>query len=76
MAYYDQGERPMKISLNGKPVMIDEATTLAALIQDKCPNPKTVVAEVNETIIKRETWAATQLSENDRVELVTFVGGG
>ena len=66
----------MNIIINGKTVAINQETTLAGLIQEKCPNPKTVVAEVNQAIIKREHWPQTPIKENDQIELVSFVGGG
>jgi len=66
----------MHISLNGKPRDVQEQSTLASLIKDCCSKPEHVVAELNGSIIQRQTWAETHLKNNDRIELVSFVGGG
>ena len=34
-----------------------------------------VVVELNGRIIPREAWARTRLTDSDRLEVVTFVGG-
>ncbi len=35
-----------------------------------------VIAELNGTIIEKPLWPATGLNPNDKLELITFVGGG
>lgn len=35
-----------------------------------------VIAEVNEDIIDNQKQSETQIKENDKIELVRFVGGG
>ena len=35
-----------------------------------------VAVELNRDIVPRDLWASTQLAENDRLEIVHFVGGG
>lgn len=35
-----------------------------------------VIAEVNEDIIDNQKQRETQIKENDKIELVRFVGGG
>lgn len=35
-----------------------------------------VIAEVNEEIINNQKQSETQIKENDKIELVRFVGGG
>ncbi len=35
-----------------------------------------VAVELNRTIVPREKWGETNLSEGDRLEIVHFVGGG
>ena len=39
-------------------------------------DPRTVVVELNRTIIRKQQLIETILKENDTVELVHFVGGG
>ena len=66
----------MTITLNGKNHTLNEPITLKVLIHTRCQNPQCVIAEVNEQIIKREQWENTNISQNDSIELITFVGGG
>jgi sulfur carrier protein len=35
-----------------------------------------VAVELNRAIVPRDQWAATGLSDGDRLEIVHFVGGG
>jgi len=66
----------MKIILNGKEEILGEATTVAGLIALKEINPKVVIVEHNYTLIKKEDWNVTAIKENDRLEILRFVGGG
>jgi sulfur carrier protein len=38
--------------------------------------PGALVVELNGQIIKQQQWAETQLNSGDRLELLSFVGGG
>ncbi len=66
----------MTIRLNGKSEFYDGAGTLSELIARRGLTPERIVIEYNERIIPREEWALVRLSENDAVEIVSFVGGG
>ena len=35
-----------------------------------------IAVELNRAIVRRKDWVATILNEDDRVEIVHFVGGG
>lgn len=62
--------------MNGKTTQLDHSSTLQALIDHFCQNPKHVIAEINEKIVKRNAWSDHPLKNGDRIELVTLVGGG
>lgn len=66
----------MQIILNGKDHGIDDGATVADMLQELQIEPIRVAVEVNEDIVSRKTFTETRLSEGDRVEVVTFVGGG
>ncbi len=66
----------MKVILNGKEEIIEEGVTLACLIAMKGLNPDTVIVEYNLDLIKKEEWEAIPLKQNDRLEILRFVGGG
>ncbi len=64
------------ISVNGKPLEIDQDATVLALIESKGLIPEAVVIERNGSILDRAQWAQTPLLRNDSIEIVHFVGGG
>ena len=63
------------IILNGQDKEI-ATPRLKDLVEQCCKDTRAVVAEVNEHIVKRAQWEDTPLRAGDRVELVTFMGGG
>ena len=65
----------MNITVNGKPETVS-VDTIAAYVQDKGLEPKTLVVEHNGQIIMADRWQVTLLSEGDQLELLSFVGGG
>lgn len=66
----------MQLLVNGKPHEIGEADVLDSVIARLVPDCGRVIAELNGKIVKRGDWPRTALGEGDRLELVTFVGGG
>ena len=65
----------MNIILNGEQTAIT-SSTLLAMVVEKGFNPDTLIAEVNLELIKKNDWDQTPLAEGDKVELLSFVGGG
>lgn len=66
----------MTIFINGEARELDGVSTLAGLL-DALDLPKQRVAiELNKQVIRKHDWDSTEVSENDRVEVVHFVGGG
>jgi len=66
----------MQIILNGKQVEIEKEMTLAEFIRIKDLEPERIVLEHNFDIARREDWDRIVLKENDRLEVLKFVGGG
>jgi thiamine biosynthesis protein ThiS len=64
------------ILLNGEPRGIAPGTTLAGLLAELGLDARQVAVERNLEIVPRADYAATALAEGDRLEVVTFVGGG
>ena len=50
--------------------------TIAELAARKGLAPGALVVELNQQIIKQEQWSVTALKDGDRLELLSFVGGG
>ncbi len=66
----------MHVSVNGSPVELPDGSTVAALVEKMGFVPTRVAVERNEDVVPRATWADCRLTSGDRVEIVTFVGGG
>ncbi len=66
----------MIITLNGEERDIKKETTLKSLIESLGIKDKVMAAAVNMEIVKENKWDNYILKENDRVELLNFVGGG
>jgi thiamine biosynthesis protein ThiS len=65
----------MRIQVNGEHREV-AATTILALVEELGLDPRKVAVERNLEIVPRSLHAGTALAEDDRIELVQFVGGG
>ena len=66
----------MKIRLNGEDKDIEADTTLPALVESLSLAPERIAVELNGEVVRRADWPRVILKEDDRVEVVHFVGGG
>ena len=66
----------MNLIINGEDRQFDSALTIAALLDRLGMKPDRVAVELNRELVPRERWGTTQLSDNDKLEIVHFVGGG
>ncbi|MCX7781713.1 MAG: sulfur carrier protein ThiS [Negativicutes bacterium] len=66
----------MQIWMNGKEQDVPPELTVAELVAVKKFNVDTIIIEHNGIILTRDAWATSLLRQGDRVEIVTFVGGG
>jgi thiamine biosynthesis protein ThiS len=66
----------MRITLNGEPLEIEGARTVATLLADLEVDARLVAVEVNRVVIKRDQFASTPVPDGAEVEIVAFVGGG
>jgi sulfur carrier protein len=64
----------MKLTVNGEPRNLDDATTLARLLEDQ--PARGVAAAVDGEVVPRAEWASFRLSEGQTVEILTAVQGG
>jgi len=64
------------VVVNGQPRTIAHGTTVAALIGELGLGERRVAVERNREVIPRAQHPTTVLADGDRLELVTFVGGG
>ena len=66
----------MKITVNGRPIDIAEGMDLHRLVYSGKTDPKRVILVLNDGVVKSDEWPLTVLTDGDRVEMVSFVGGG
>src|SRR5262245_34955372 len=64
------------VVINGQPKTVNEGLSVAALIGELGLAGKPVAVERNHEVVPRALHASTVLAEGDRLEVVTFVGGG
>jgi sulfur carrier protein len=66
----------IRIVLNGTSREVASGTTIAGLLDNLSLPGTRVAVERNGEIVRRPVYEATGLAEGDRLEIVTFVGGG
>ena len=66
----------MKVAVNGESRRIESDTTVAELLRGLELEGKPVAVERNGETVPKARHASTKLADGDRIEIVTFVGGG
>jgi thiamine biosynthesis protein ThiS len=64
------------IVVNGEPREVEDNSSLSKLIASLKLRPEQIAIELNHIVIRRAHWVETNLREDDKVEIVHFVGGG
>jgi thiamine biosynthesis protein ThiS len=64
------------ITVNGEARSVPAGSTVADLVAALGLKPAQVAVERNKLIVKRADHATTALADGDRLEVVTFFGGG
>jgi sulfur carrier protein len=62
--------------INGEPREVPDDATVAGVLASLSIEPTGVAVEVNQQIVRRARHAEHHLRPDDRIEIVTFVGGG
>ncbi|MEN8189377.1 MAG: sulfur carrier protein ThiS [Thermodesulfobacteriota bacterium] len=67
----------MTIHLNGKPYQtVGSEPKISQILNELQIDPTSVVVELNSGIIAPDRFSDTLLKQDDRLELIRFVGGG
>jgi len=66
----------MKIVFNGKEEILEDDITISQFLKSKNVRPEVVTIELNDKIIERKDYDNIHLKDNDRLEMVFFMGGG
>ncbi len=70
------GSEKLQVVVNGRPQELAAGTLLETLLLELKVASKGVAVEVNEQIVPRSSHGSWQLQNGDRIEVVSFVGGG
>jgi sulfur carrier protein len=66
----------LELQVNGETRNCSAETLLPDLLLQLGYNPRLVAVEYNGEILHRQYWEQTKINQNDRLEIVTIVGGG
>jgi sulfur carrier protein len=66
----------MKVLFNGEKYNIEDKITLLDLINYFDYDTSLLVLEYNNSICNQKNWNDTYIYDNDKIEIVTIVGGG
>lgn len=68
----------MKIKVNGKDQVLDKSRVSVSelLVINNVEMPDMVSVQLNDKFVKREDFTNTQLTENDEIDFLYFMGGG
>jgi thiamine biosynthesis protein ThiS len=66
----------MRVFVNGDEKDFDTALSLADLITQLDLPATRIAIELNREVVRRSDWDSTMLKDEDRIEIVHFVGGG
>ncbi len=66
----------MTFVLNGDDRELSESVTVSSLVEQLGRGKRGIAVALNGEVVPRSDWDVTTISEGDRVEVLTAVGGG
>ena len=66
----------MHIQVNGEQRTLADGSTVAGLLEELDIRSDRVAVELNLTILDRSEFDRRSLQEGDRIEIISFIGGG
>jgi sulfur carrier protein len=66
----------IKIQLNGEIHKLNKRHNVDELLKIFSIDPNKVAVELNRTVVSKDKYITTYVSNQDVVEIVTFIGGG
>jgi thiamine biosynthesis protein ThiS len=66
----------LRVYVNGEAREFSSPLFLDQLIAELDLPPARIAVELNRTVVRRSEWSTTELRDDDRIEVVHFVGGG
>lgn len=72
----ERGLDTMQMQVNGEQRTVPDGLTVAGLLKELDIRPDRVAIELNLTILDRSEFDRRSLQEGDRIEIISFIGGG
>ncbi|WP_184583354.1 sulfur carrier protein ThiS [Lipingzhangella halophila] len=66
----------MDVIINGERRDLAPHTTVAAVVDSLTETTTGIAVAVNDEVVPKASWADTEVTENDRVDVLTAVQGG
>jgi thiamine biosynthesis protein ThiS len=66
----------LRVYVNGDSKELSTPISLAELITQLDLPAARIAVELNRSVVRRNDWSTTLLQDDDRIEIVHFVGGG
>jgi sulfur carrier protein len=66
----------MKVFINGEQREVPDGLTLEAMVEHLSLPERRMAIELNETVVRKKDWDNLRINNDDRIEIVHFVGGG
>jgi sulfur carrier protein len=66
----------MRIILNGEFKEVPDGVNLEGLLKMFSLPRERVAVEQNRNVVRRADWPSTPINDEDRIEVIHFVGGG
>jgi len=66
----------MRVFVNGETMEIAKPLKLHDLLTRLDMPAQRIAVEVNRAVVRRQNWETTEIMDDDKIEIVHFVGGG
>lgn len=66
----------MKIVLNGEEKEVPEGVNLRKMLEHFSLPTQRVAIELNREVVRRQQWDSIVVTDDDKIEVIHFVGGG
>ncbi len=66
----------MRITLNGQPAQVPEGATAEQLVELQGLTSTICAVEINQSLVPKADRAGRVIEPDDKIEIVTLVGGG
>lgn len=64
------------MQINGQESYLDPGISVSEMLETLEIEAEKVIVEINLDIIEKDKYSETKLHEDDKVEIITFMGGG